>query len=190
MAKRWPSPAAASWRWARTADIKARAGTATQVIDLGGRAMTPGLIDTHVHFTEVDALFNIDLSDQAIKTMDDVAGARRGAGRQGEARRVDYAATAGTKASWPSGATSPPPTSTRWRRTTRCGSRNTTGHYGVGNSYAMKIAELRKGTPDPPAGTIVHERRRRAQRRGARERAELITRHVPPIRASSRRPAS
>ena len=34
---------------------------------------------------------------------------------------------------------------------------NTTGHYGVGNTYALKIAEIRKGTPDPPAGTIVHE---------------------------------
>ena len=66
---------------------------------------------------------------------------------------------------------------------------NTTGHYGVGNTYAMKIAEIRKGTPDPPAGTIVHEGRRRAQRRGARERA--AAHHPPRARrtpATSRRP--
>ena len=31
---------------------------------------------------------------------------------------------------------------------------HTTGHYGVANSYAMKMAEVRRGTKDPPAGTI------------------------------------
>ena len=31
---------------------------------------------------------------------------------------------------------------------------HTTGHYGVANTYAMKMAEVRKDTTDPPAGTI------------------------------------
>ena len=30
----------------------------------------------------------------------------------------------------------------------------TTGHYGVANSYALKMAEVTAATPDPPAGTI------------------------------------
>src|SRR5262249_8299797 len=30
----------------------------------------------------------------------------------------------------------------------------TTGHYGVANSYALKMAEVRTDTKDPPAGTI------------------------------------
>ncbi len=47
---------------------------------------------------------------------------------------------------------------------------NTTGHYGVGNSYAMKIAELRKGTPDPAGRHHRAQGRRRAERRGARDR--------------------
>jgi imidazolonepropionase-like amidohydrolase len=37
-----------------TAQVKALAGPATQVVDLAGRAVTPGLIDSHVHFSEAD----------------------------------------------------------------------------------------------------------------------------------------
>ena len=31
---------------------------------------------------------------------------------------------------------------------------HTTGHYGVANSYALKLAHITAATPDPPAGTI------------------------------------
>ena len=57
---------------------------------------------------------------------------------------------------------------------------NTTGHYGVGNTYAMKIAEIRKGTPDPPAGTIVHDGDGEPNGVVLESAQQLITRHVPP----------
>ena len=160
----------------RTADIKSRAGTATQVIDLAGRAMTPGLIDAHVHFTEVDALYNIDLSTAA--SIDDARAAV--AARAAKAKPGEWIAGEG----WDEGKfrerryltaadlDTVAPNNPVWLM-------QTTGHYGVANSYALKIAEIRPGTPDPPAGTI--DRSPGGAPTGVmKESAQsLITRHVP-----------
>jgi hypothetical protein len=162
-----------------TVEVKARAGAATQVIDLGGRAVTPGLIDTHVHFTEVDQLFSIDLSDPAIKTMADVQA--RVAARVAKAKPGEWVTGDG----WDEGKLAErrhitaadldtvAPNNPVWLQ-------NTTGHYGVGNTYAMKIAELRKGTPDPPAGTIVHNDDGEPNGVVLESAQQLISRHVPP----------
>jgi adenine deaminase len=46
-------------------EIRTLVGARTRVIDLHGRTATPGLIDSHVHFSEAGEMFTIDLCTAA-----------------------------------------------------------------------------------------------------------------------------
>ncbi|MGH9383674.1 MAG: amidohydrolase family protein [Vicinamibacterales bacterium] len=58
---------------------------------------------------------------------------------------------------------------------------HTTGRYGVANSYALRMAEVRKETKDPPAGTI--DRDAQGAPTGVMKEAAmgLVSRLVPPL---------
>jgi predicted amidohydrolase YtcJ len=136
-----------------TAQIKAMAGPNTEVIDLRGRAVTPGLIDSHVHFSAADALFTVDLGDAAVKSIDEakkrVAAqvAKLKPGEWVRGRGWDEGKYAERRYLTAADLDAVAPNNPVWLT-------HTTGHYGAANSYAMKMAEIRSTTPDPPAGTI------------------------------------
>src|SRR5271156_4821435 len=133
--------------------IRLLAGPKTNVIDLQGRTATPGLIDTHAHIAAggVDELYSVSLSDAA--TVSEAV------------NRVRLAATKLKPGEWLTGA--------GWDEGKLAGHRyiyasdldkasphnpvwlmHTTGHYGVANHEALRLAHITAASKDPPAGTI------------------------------------
>jgi predicted amidohydrolase YtcJ len=160
--------------------IKALAGTGTEVIDLRGRAVTPGLIDAHVHFSAADALFTVDLGDTAVKSIEDVK--QRIAAQVKKLKPGEWVRGRG----WDEGKyverryitaadlDEVAPNNPVWLT-------HTTGHYGVGNSYALKMAEIRAATPDPPAGTIDRDAKGAPTGVMKESAMGLVSRLVPPL---------
>jgi len=164
--------------------IRARVGPSTQVVDLRGRTATPGLIDTHVHFSEVDALFAVELSEAAsiadvlAKVREQVAKSKPGEWVRGRGwdegkfaeRRYVTAADLDTVA----------PNNPVWLV-------QTTGHYGVANSYALKMSEVTAATPAPPAGTIDKDANSNPSGVMKESAMGLVSRNVPPFTRDQQR---
>jgi len=137
-----------------SAEIRALVGPATETIDLQGRTATPGLIDAHCHFADGGVQrSSLDLGYPAVESVADaVAALRERAGRtkpgawiegrgwdEGKLTERRYIVAADID---PVSAGHPV-----WLT-------HTTGHYGVANSAALKLAGITKDTPDPAGGTI------------------------------------
>jgi predicted amidohydrolase YtcJ len=136
-----------------TAQIQRLAGSTTRVMDLHGLTATPGLIDTHGHFAAsgVDELFSVVLNDVS-RVSEAVEKIRQKAAtlKPGEwlvGAGWDEGKLAERRYLLASDLDKVTPNNPVWLM-------HTTGHYGVANSYALKLAHITAATPDPPAGTI------------------------------------
>ncbi len=138
-----------------TAEIEARVGAETRRVDLAGKAVTPGLLDAHVHFADGGAnrIYQLDLSYPGVASILDVRGAvaeqvgrlqdgewvRGGGWDEGKLEELRYIYA--TDLDEISGG------HPVWLQ-------HTMGHYGVANSLALEMAGITSETPDPPSGTI------------------------------------
>ena len=138
------------------AQILSMAGSATQVIDLHGRTATPGLIDAHTHLASggIDKLRSLDLSTAAsIAQIRQQIIARVARAHPGEwvlGAGWDEAKLAEKRYLAVADLDDVAPHNPIWLE-------HTTGHYGVANSQALRLAGIGRTTPDPTAGTIQRD---------------------------------
>jgi predicted amidohydrolase YtcJ len=167
------------------ADIAKLAGPNTKIIDLKGRTATPGLIDTHAHIlsTGLGELYEIPLGDA--RSVAEIV--KRVAERVAKTPKGEWIAGVGwdegkfADGRYPTAADldAVSPDNPVWLE-------NTTGHYGVANGLALKMAGVTAATATPTAGTI--ERLPDGRPAGVMKETaqDLITRLIPPASAAQR----
>jgi predicted amidohydrolase YtcJ len=159
-------------------DIRARVGNETRVIELHGRTATPGMIDSHTHFSAADELYSIDLSraTSVADVLERVAARVKEAvpnqwilgdgwdeGKLAERRYITAADLDTVAANIPVYLT------------------HTTGHYGTANGTAMKIGGITNTTKNPPFGTIDRDARGNATGVLKEAAQSLVRSKIPPL---------
>jgi hypothetical protein len=159
-------------------EVTALIGEETQVVDVGGKAVTPGLIDAHNHFQVMGLMhsYYVPFLPPEVTTLDDL-----------RAKLVDVAAGA-PEGEWIKGYfIGVKDVDLPTRHDLDLASPNHPvwimqqgGHYGSANSLALEIAGITAGTPDPPGGVIGRDASGEPDGVFYNHRAmDLLRRHVP-----------
>lgn len=158
-------------------DAKAWIGGKTQVIDLGGKTVVPGFIDSHYHFQGVgQRAYNLNLDGCA--SLDEFL-----------SRLKNWAANvpAGEwirgrgwmEEDWP---VKQFPTRAQLDRVVPhlpVYLNRADGHMAVVNSKALEIAGITAGTPNPPGGEILKDAKGQPNGLLVDKAMSLVTQHIP-----------
>jgi predicted amidohydrolase YtcJ len=132
-------------------EVRKHAAKNARIIDLRGRTATPGLIDSHCHFDETTTIYDLDLSNiksvaEAVELVrQKVANTPPNVWIQGAG--WDESKLAELRYIYASDLDKVSPNNPVWLG-------HTTGHYGVANSQALRLAKITADTKNPPAGII------------------------------------
>jgi predicted amidohydrolase YtcJ len=135
------------------ADIRGWMGPNTKIIDLHGRTVTPGLIDSHGHYADggINELNTVNLSEaKSIAEIVDKIAERAKTAKPGEwiqGTGWDESKLTELRYVHASDLDKVSPNNPVWLL-------HTTGHYGAANSVALKLAHITRATKNPKAGTI------------------------------------
>jgi len=154
-------------------------GPNTQVIDLQGQLAIPGFIESHGHFTGVGGaqlelnLMNVESWDKIVAMVAEAV-SRAKPGEWIEGRGWDEGKLAERRYVTAADLDKVSPDNPVWLT-------HTTGHYGVANSAALRIAGVERQTKDPPAGTIDRDAGGAATGVLKESAMQLATRKIPPM---------
>lgn len=161
-------------------EILSLAGNDTQIVNLNGRSVTPGLVDAHVHFERLAAtLVRTDLLD--VPSLEE------------SLKRVEQAARDNKPDEWVHGygwsqqlwsEPSPPTAADLDRVAAHCPvllDHRIFLHEAWANSRAMEIAGITAQTPDPPGGKIQRDESGNPTGILLEEAVTLVSKHIPDL---------
>jgi predicted amidohydrolase YtcJ len=164
----------------RDDEILPLAGTGTEVVNLNGKSVTPGLIDAHVHFERLaSTLIRTDLLN--VPSLEEVI------------RRVGQAAADKKPDEWVHGFgwshdmwsdPSPPTAADLDRAAPHCPvllDHKIFLHEAWVNSRALEIAGISAQTPDPPGGKIQRDKDGNPTGILFEEAVTLVSKQIPPL---------
>ena len=165
-----------------TSDLEALRGDETEVVDLGGRMVLPGLIDSHIHVVGTGQLISqINCRTPPMNSIADIVAAVEK--EVAEAEPGEWVIGRG----WDQVKLSEHRNPTRWDLD-RVAPENpvwltrTCGHIAVVNSAALELGGVSKDTAQPPGGNIVMDEA--GVPTGLLEEGpamNLVRRHIPPM---------
>lgn len=171
-------------------DIRTSTGPETETVDLAGKTLLPGFYAAHDHFPSAGrvALYDVDLNSPpigAMRTMDDIVAAlREKAARTPPGKWVigrGYDDTLIQEQRHPTrddldrASTEHP----IWII-------HTSGHLGVANRLALKLAKITKDTPQPMGGHIRIDPATGEPNGVIEERTSLVSRLTPSLTSEQR----
>jgi predicted amidohydrolase YtcJ len=174
-------------------EIRNSAGSATRVVDLKGKVLLPGLIDPHSHFPSngTTALYVANVQSPPlgpVNSIDDLVGV------------LKKKAMETPKGQWIRGAGYNQTLLKEGRHPTRYDLdkastehpiyiSHASGHLGVANSLALKLANITKDTPQPSGGVIQKDPTTGEPNGVFEESGQLVARKIPPFSAEQERTA-